>query len=125
MRIEFKGADKLASRLKQVASKYPNERDRFLRQTAENLLSRVKPRTPADTGRLRGAWSRNEPSGGNIDVYNNTEYAPYVEYPCRQFAWGHDTGRIRPGAFMLRDSLFDMEQNFQADATAILSRLFS
>lgn len=124
MRVEFKGADKLAAKLKQVATKYPNERDRFLRMEAELLLSRVKPLTPASTGRLRNSWVRDEPSGGSIEVGNNTEYAPYVEFPCRQFAWGHDTGRIRPGAFMLRDSVDDCAANFQADATAILARLF-
>lgn len=125
MRIEFKGADKLAKALKEVATKYPRERDRFLRQEAELLLNRVKPLTPADTGRLRGAWSRTEPSGGNIDVYNNTEYAQYVEFPHRQFAWGHDTGRVYPGTFMLRDAVDDCAENFQADATAILARLFN
>lgn len=124
MRIEFKGADRLARKLREVATKYPRERDRFLRMEAENLLSHVKPLTPADTGRLRGAWARSEPAGGNIDVYNNTEYAIYVEFPHRQFAWGHDTGRIYPGTFMLRDSVDDLAANFQSDATAILARLF-
>ena len=124
MRIEFKGADKLAIKLREVATKYPKERDSFLRMEAENLLGRVKPLTPADTGRLRGAWSRTEPAGGNVDVYNNTEYAKYVEFPHRIVAWGHDTGRIYPGAWMLRDSVDDLADNFQADATRILARLF-
>ncbi len=124
MRIEFKGADRLAKKLREVATKYPAERDRFLRMEAENLLGRVKPLTPADTGRLRGAWARTEPSGGNVDVYNNTEYAQYVEFPHRQFAWGHDTGKIYPGAYMLRDSVNDLADNFPADATQILARLF-
>ena len=125
MRIEFKGADKLARKLREVATKYPRERDLFLKQEAENLLSRVKPLTPSDTGRLRGAWSRTEPAGGNIDVYDNTEYAPFVEFGHRIVAWGHDTGRVQPGAFMLRDAVDDLADNFQADATRILARLFN
>jgi len=125
MRIEFKGAEKLMAKLKTVASRYPQERDRFLRQEAEILKSRVKPLTPADTGRLRGAWQSTEPAGGSIDVYNNTEYAQYVEFGHRIVAWGHDTGRIQPGAFMLRDALDTCAENFQADATRILARLFN
>ena len=125
MRIEFKGADKLARKLKQVASKYPAERDRFLQMEGEILLSRVKPLTPADTGHLRRNWKKTEPAAGSIEVYNNVEYVQFVEFPHRQFAWGHDTGRITEGVFMLRDSVDDLANNFQADATAILRRLFS
>ena len=124
MTIKFEGGDKLAKALRNVAKKYPAERDRFLRMEGENLLSKVKPLTPADTGRLRGAWSRTEPEGGTIEVGNPVEYAQYVEFPCRQFVYGRDTGRIRPGAWMLRDSIDDLAANFQADATAILARLF-
>ena len=96
----------------------------FLRQEGELLLNRVKPLTPADTGRLRGAWARTEPSGGTVEIYNNTEYAPYVELGHRIVAWGHDTGRFQPGVFMLRSAVDDLAANFQADATAILARLF-
>ena len=124
MRIEFKGADKLAKKLREVATKYPRERDLFLANMGENLLSRVKPLTPADTGRLRGAWARTEPSGGTVEIYNNTEYAPYVEFGHRIVAYGHDTGRFYPGTFMLRSAVDDLAANFQADATAILARLF-
>ena len=124
MRIEFKGADKLAKKLREVATKYPRERDMFLRQEGELHLNRVKPLTPADTGRLRGAWARTEPSGGTVEIYNNTEYAPYVELGHRIVAWGHDTGRFQPGVFMLRSAVDDLAANFQADATAILARLF-
>ena len=124
MRIEFKGADKLARKLKQVASKYPAERDRFLQMEGEILLSRVKPLTPVDKGLLRNSWSRTEPTGGSITVYNNTEYAGFVELGHRQFVYGHDTGRVTPGVFMLKDSVQDCADNFQADATAILRRLF-
>lgn len=124
MEIKFVGADKLARKLKQVANKYPAERDRFLRMEGEILLSRVKPLTPVKTGFLRGAWSRTEPAGGSVTVYNNTEYAQFVEFPHRQFVYGHDTGRVTPGVFMLKDSVQDCADNFQADATAILARLF-
>lgn len=125
MRIEFKGADKLAKKLREVATKYPNERDRFLANMGENLLSRVKPLTPARTGRLRGAWHRTEPSGGTVEVGNPVEYSLFIERGHRIMPYGRDTGRFQPGVWMLRDSLDDLAANFQADATAILQRLFN
>ena len=125
MLIQFKGADKLARKLKEVATKYPRERDMFLRMEGENLLSHVKPLTPVDTGNLRNSWARTEPEGDNITVYNNVEYSPYVELGHRIVAWGHDTGRVQPGVFMLKDSVQELADNFQADATALLARLFN
>lgn len=124
MRIEFKGAEKLMAKLKTVASRYPQERDRFLKQEAEILLGRVKPLTPVDTTRLRESWERTEPEGGSIDVYNNTEYASYVEFGHRVKIRGKYTGTVVPGAFMLRDAMDTCAENFQADATRILARLF-
>lgn len=125
MRIEFDGAKELNQKLKSVAKKYPRERDIFLRGEAELLLGRVKPLTPVDTGRLRYAWQRTEPTGGNIDVYNNTEYAGFVELGHRQFVYGRDTGRVQPGVFMLREAVDECADNFQADATKLLARIFS
>lgn len=124
MQIQFKGADKLARKLKEVASKYPRERDMFLRMEGENLLSHVKPLTPVDTWNLRNSWSRTEPEDDSITVYNNTEYAGFVELGHRIVAWGHDTGRVMPGVFMLKDSVQELADNFPADANALLARLF-
>lgn len=125
MRIEFDGAKELNQKLKSVARKYPRERDIFLRGEAELLLGRVKPLTPVDTGRLRYAWQRTEPIGGSVDVYNNTEYAMFVEFPHRQFVYGRDTGRVTPGVFMLREAVDACADNFQADATRLLARIFN
>ena len=87
-------------------------------------MARVKPKTPADTGRLRGAWARSAPAGGSIEVYNPVEYASYVEYPHRIVAWGHDTGRVKEGVYMLRDAVEESRGQFVADASRILARLF-
>ena len=76
--IEWQGTKELSDALKRIVREFPRERDMFLRQEAELLTARVKPKTPAYTERLRGAWARSEPSGGAIEVYNNTEYAGYV-----------------------------------------------
>ncbi len=125
MRIEFDGAKELSQKLKSVSRKYPRERDMFLRGEAEVLLSRVKPLTPVDTGRLRYSWQRTEPMGGSVDVYNNTEYACYVEFGHRVKYFGRYTGNVVPGVFMLREAVDACADNFQADATKLLARIFS
>lgn len=122
--IVWKGTRELNSALKRIVNEYPRERDKFLAQEAELLLARVKPKTPADTGRLRGAWARSAPAGGSIEVYNNVEYAPYVEYGHRIVAFGHDTGRVKEGTYMLRDAVSESQAQFVADASRILARLF-
>ncbi|MBQ7705879.1 MAG: HK97 gp10 family phage protein [Selenomonadaceae bacterium] len=118
--IEWQGTKELNNALKRIVREFPRARDLFLRQEAELLTARVKPKTPADSGRLRGAWARSEPSGGSIEVYNNTEYAPYVEF-------GHRTRNgksVVPGQFFLRDAVDESRAQFQADASRILARLF-
>lgn len=122
--LKFEGLDKLNAQLRKAASKVPGAKQKFLAQEAEFLLARTKALTPVDSGRLRAAWQRSEPSGDQVEVGNNTEYAAYVEFPCRQFVWGRDTGRIRPGAFMLRDGIDDTARRFPQDAQIIMRNIF-
>lgn len=124
MKVEWKGTEKLNAKLKQIVQNYPREKNKFLKQTAEKLLTRTKKLTPADTGKLRGSWQRSEPEGNSIDVYNNTEYAPYVEFGHRIVAFGKDTGKVKEGVFMLRDAVDESSDNFVKDANEILARLF-
>lgn len=122
--IKWTGTKELNAALKRINQQFPRERDLFLMQEAELLSGRTKLKTPADTGRLRAGWSRSEPSGGAIDVYNNVEYAPHVEFGHRIVAYGHDTGRVKEGEFMLRDAVDESREHFQVDASKILARLF-
>lgn len=122
------GFDKLDSALEKLESS-PSKHNAFVAQMAENLIGRTKNLTPVRTGRLRSSWSRTKPVNGRAEVYNNTEYAGYVE-------WGHRivvrkngkkvfTGKTRQGRHMLRDAVKETEANFEADATEILEGLLS
>lgn len=122
--LKFEGLGKLNRKLTKAAAQLPHEKLRFLAQEAELVKARTKLLTPVDTGRLRAAWSSTEPAGESVTIYNNTEYAPYVEFPHRIVAWGHDTGRIQPGNFMLRDAIDESAASFRADAIRILARIF-
>ena len=72
-------------------------------------MKAVKSRTPVDTGHLRQTWHADGPFITGtviaIKVYNNTEYAPFVEN-------GHRTrggGGWVEGRFMLKDTVVEVE----------------
>lgn len=75
------------------------------KELGARLLRKTKFRTPVKTGNLRRNWFVDETVSVNgkkykIDVFNSTEYAPYVEY-------GHRTRNHNgwvEGCFMLTES---------------------
>lgn len=122
--IDFTGAKELNAALKRIATDYPKERDKFLKIEAEQIKGRAKLHSPVDTGRLRNAWKRTQPSGGSVEIFNNVEYAIFVEMGHRVKIHGKFTGGVVEGAHMLRDAIDESKDNFQADAKKILARLF-
>ncbi|MBO7712165.1 MAG: HK97 gp10 family phage protein [Methanobrevibacter sp.] len=82
--------------------------ENIAKETATVLLRRVKQKTPVDTGNLRRNWNISSqllPNGYESTVYNQTEYAPYVEYGHRVkkkngFGWVK-------GQYMLTKSEFE------------------
>lgn len=50
----------------------------FQDEFAEEFITRVRNRTPVDTGRLRAGWDIGN-SGKTVVVVNDVEYASYVE----------------------------------------------
>lgn len=113
----------LYERIKAAASE--PEMDDFytglLDEMMNGLVDDVKYRTPVDSGHLRRNWfiSKAKRSGKHYraEIYNNIEYAPWVENGHRQ-----EVGRYVPaigkrlvngfveGKHMLRDSLFDLQK---------------
>lgn len=82
-------------RFKRNANKFAKKVDMdefcnsLAKEIAARLLAKVKRRTPVDTGELRNHWNvdSNVTKEGvvyRIDVYNETEYAVYIEYGHRQ-----------------------------------------
>lgn len=84
----------------------------FLLEMAYRADAKIKKRTPVGkTGELRRNWQIGEVKKvGNdfiVEIYNNTEYAPYVEY-------GHRTGKELTewveGKFMMTISMKEIER---------------
>ncbi|MGQ4559258.1 HK97 gp10 family phage protein [Levilactobacillus hammesii] len=83
--------------------------ERSARRIKAQSMREVKARTIVDTGHLRRTWHVSGPFIGgtviSLELYNNTEYAPFVEN-------GHRTrggsGWVE-GRFMLRDTIEVLE----------------
>lgn len=105
----------LHERIKAAASE--QKMDAFytglLDEMMNGLLTDVKERTPVDSGHLRRNWfithARRSGKHYRAEIYNNIEYAPYVENGHRIVRNGvtHD---FVDGKYMLRDSLFDLQR---------------
>lgn len=100
--MERVGSKAEPSRVKQSMTKS------MVRVKTQSMRS-VKSKTPVDTGQLRRAWTTTGPSISGaaieVEIANNTEYAPFVEF-------GHRTrggGGWVPGVHMLTDSLKEVE----------------
>lgn len=81
-----------------------------LKRVGVQAMRTVKGRTPVDTGHLRGGWSMSNAGVMAIELYNNVEYAPFVEN-------GHRTrggGGWVPGQFFLRDSVAEIAATMSA-----------
>lgn len=108
----FDGLDEWEQRLAEaIESQYPAEFREMVINVANELLGRVKEKTPKDTGHLRRGWDVGEiVRRGNeyyIEVYNNVEYAEPVEY-------GHRTrggkGFVK-GAHMMELSIQEVQKH--------------
>jgi surface antigen len=86
-----------------------------LTKTAGTALNKVKKKTPVDKGTLRKNWQASNAKhfGGVflIDIYNNTEYAPFIENGHRIVRGGRTVG-YQPGVFMLRDAIKEVDDNW-------------
>lgn len=126
--VKFEGLPELQRRLNAVFTKFPKERANFLRREAELLKGRVKLLTPVDTGFLRNSWERTEPAGDSIEVYDNAEYANFVETGHRIVYRNRRgekiyTGRRVEGVFFLRDAVDETQAQYNVDAQKFLARL--
>lgn len=115
MPADYQQLLRLQRKLQRMEQKY----EAFLRQVtkeiAARMLSKVIRRTPVDEGTLRRGWTveANVRKNGNvyeIEVFNATNYAPYVEF-------GHRTANHQgwvKGRFMMTISADEVEQQAPA-----------
>lgn len=105
--------EKLAQKLENLATETPQKVGMTLKQVAEQTIGDVKKETPVDTGQLRMGWQRENSENFKQVVYNNVEYVNHVEFGHRAVYFGKDTGKVVPGAYMLKKTIDKLEPVFK------------
>lgn len=106
-----------------------DQTDSIIIEALEEIVARemrmVKKGTPVDTGTLRKAWRitdiKKAGTSFEVSVYNNTEYADYVEF-------GHRTRNHKnwvPGKFMMTISEREVEKVMEEIVDRHLEEAFS
>lgn len=97
--------------------------EQMVKELAARMLRKVIQNTPSDTGNLRRNWAvGNVVKNGTtyeVEVFNNTEYAPYVEFGHRT---ANHSGWVQ-GKFMLTISEKELQQNADKIVQQKLERL--
>ncbi|WP_042348257.1 HK97 gp10 family phage protein [Bacillus massiliigorillae] len=120
------GFEEFERDLEIVKRRFPEEIEKFLIEIANRGLRKVKKRTPVGVytngntgGNLRRNWKVSDVKRNgdrlSIELYNNVEYAPYVEL-------GHRTrnGGFVPGVYMLEMSIMELERELPKHVYALL-----
>lgn len=118
--FDFSELKKLAKDMQELQAALPGFFEECVRDLALLLLSKTVKRTPVDTGELRRNWTvgpvNRTGDGYEVEVYNPTDYAMYVEFGHRlrkKNGWGWVEGR-----FMMTIS----EQELEREMPAIIDR---
>ena len=112
---DFSDLQGMAARFRAAADIHASEQftREVLQELANMLLADTKERTPVDTGHLRRTWFitavRQRGDVFEVEIYNNTEYAPWVENGHRIVRNGRQVGYCE-GFYMLRYSMLDLER---------------
>jgi hypothetical protein len=112
-KFDFSQFEHLAKTFKKALDERVIERfiQDFLLEMAFRAERKIKKRTPVDTGELRRNWKvgRVERRGNayQVEIYNNTHYAQFVEYGHRT---GKDLTKWVEGRFMMTISMQEIER---------------
>lgn len=83
--VDTKQLEELYEKLKKASGK--DIKKDIAKELGQRLLRNVKRNTPVDTGELRRNWNSQgyeTATSYDVEVFNQTKYAPYVEYGHRK-----------------------------------------
>lgn len=112
---DFSSLQAMADRFRAAADTNISERFTMevLQELGNTLLRAVKENTPVATGNLKRNWFissvRQRGDMFEIEIYNNVEYAPWVENGHRVVRDGQTVG-YADGFYMLRLSVMEIER---------------
>ncbi|MDN4069261.1 HK97 gp10 family phage protein [Paenibacillus vini] len=111
--FDFSEFEQLAKTFKKALDERVIERwiREFLLEMAYRAERKIKKRTPVDSGELRRNWQvgrvQKQGDAYTIEIFNNTEYAPYVEHGHRA---GQNSTKWVEGRFMMTISMKEIER---------------
>jgi hypothetical protein len=111
--FDFDGLQRLAGSFQKALDERVVERfiREFLLEMAYRAERKIKKRTPVDSGELRRNWMVGQVvrqgNGYLVEIFNNTEYSPFVEYGHRT---GEDLTKWVEGRFMMTISMQEIER---------------
>lgn len=110
---DFSELKALQKRLQKATEKTDDFMLEVLYELANRTLRLTKKATPEDTGKLKGNWALGQVTriGDElqIEIFNNTDYAQFVEFGHRLVRKGRTVG-FRDGRLMLTVSLAEIER---------------
>ena len=121
--MEIQGLDEFTKTLNNASNNFDEEANKKLDIIASKLVAKVKLKTPVakkNGGTLRRNWQPKKVGKLERVVYNNTEYASYVEY-------GHRTRGGKSfvdGVYMLEKSVKEIETELDKEFSIMIDNLF-
>ncbi|RKD22551.1 hypothetical protein BEP19_09830 [Ammoniphilus oxalaticus] len=112
MGFEYSEVVKLKEKMLEFRIAAGKAQDRVANRIAQLALRKVKLMTPVDTGNLRNTWKSDVVKKGDtyiIVIYNQTEYASFVEKGHRKVVAGKTVGWVE-GKFMLKLTEEEMQR---------------
>lgn len=134
MALDFTAFESFHKNLQTLQREFETWLTSFLLMQGNHFIRAVKPRTPVDTGQLRGAWELDGITrrGAELHVWfvNPTMYATFVEYGhAKPYKSGAGPGSADwvEGYFMMTVSLDEinrkMPARFEREAKILFSQL--
>ncbi|MFW5436248.1 HK97 gp10 family phage protein [Paenibacillus apiarius] len=121
------GFAEYAKQMKRMTELVEEETPTFVAQMGSRALAKTKKRTPVDLGLLRSGWrlSKVERAGNKwkVTLFNNTEYALYIEYGHRLVIGGKTKGRVK-GRFMMTTSCKEVENEMPGHWIRFMRKLW-
>ena len=115
--FEIKGIDDFLKNINKIQSNFHSDLQNLVEKHGGILLRNTKKLTPVDTGQLRSSWEL-EKGDLYVKVYNNVEYAQFVEF-------GHRTRGGKSyveGVYMLKTSFEKTKKDFENDLEKLLKK---
>lgn len=118
--MEIQGLNEFTKTLENASNNFEKEASKKLDIIASKLITKVKLKTPVDSGLLRRSWQPKKINNLERLVFNNVKYASHVNY-------GHRTRGGKSfvdGVYMLEKSVKEIESELDKEFSIMIENLW-